>query len=208
MQRTLRVLALAVLLSSSSVASAARLYTTFVKAESDVATFDPTIFGPGPVIDVYHLQVTNPNAYPATSLSLSLSSPRSFINLNSSALTFKANANLPALGPFKVAESFFVVPNPATILAVGTSDTSDLLASSYTSAGGATFIPAGGTSVVAVLSVAAGSGLPTNYVNWGGTAAVNGVLEDVGILTPPFPEPTSGVLAGLGLLVAAARRRV
>jgi hypothetical protein len=196
----LRLLALSVLLSYSTVACAAPLFPTLVKASTNVATFDPVTFGPGPNVDVYNLVVTNPNPYPATSIGLSLDGD--FINLNSTTLTFKANAELPTLGPNKVAETFFVVPDPSKILAVGTIDTDDALASNFTSVGGLTFVPAQGSSIVAVMSIAAGSPSPDGW-RWTGNAAVNGVLVPIAA----FPEPTAGVLAGLALVGAAARRR-
>lgn len=197
----LRLFSVMAILSLSSGADAASLTTELIKAKSNVVTFDPNTFSPGPNVDVYHFVVGNHNnAFPATSLSFDLRG--SFVNMNTSPVSFKSNNPLPNLGPNTVAETYFVVPDPSKILAVGTIDNNNQLASSYTTQGGAALIPARGEAVVAVLSVAAGS--PTPMIPFlAGYAAVNGVLEKIG----GFPEPTTGVLAGLGLLAAAARRR-
>jgi hypothetical protein len=202
-----RLIALLSILSCGGAACAAPITATLVVAAANVATFDPNLFAPGPAVDVYNLVAANPNPYPVSSIGLSLNGD--FINLGLPSMAFKAGAELPTLGPNKVAETFFVVPDPSKVLAVGTIDSNGSLASNYTTQGGATLIPAQGSSVVAVLSLAAGSPFPS-MAGWTGNAAINGVLEPGWIFLtslPPFPEPTSGVLAGLALVGAAARRR-
>jgi hypothetical protein len=199
----LRRLAVVVALCCSGVADAAALHPHRVLAASNVATFDPNIFGPGPAVDVYHLIVENPNAFPATSLALNLTGP--FVNLGAPAVSFRNSAELPALGPNKVAESFFVIPTDKTIaqvLAVNTQDSNGVLSTSFTIQGGANLIPAGGSSVVAVLSIPVGSSLPSRF-SWSGEAVVNGVLQRIEFRGP---EPTSCVLAGLALMGAAVTR--
>lgn len=197
-----RFFALAAILAVATVATAAPLTTKLIKAQTNVATFDPNTFGPGPNIDVYHLEVTNPNSILADSIGLSLTGE--FQNFAAAPLTFKNNTSLPTLGPNTVAETFFVVPNPATILGVNTVDSSTALASNFTAQGGGNFVAAGGSSILAVLSVPAGS-LEPSMQGWTGNAAVGGVLEDIQF---GIPEPTTCVLAGLALVGAATRRRV
>jgi hypothetical protein len=199
-----RFFALVAVLAVSTAANAATLTGSVVKAQTNVVTFDPNTFGPGPNVDVYHVVVENPNAILADSIGLSLTGE--FQNFASAPLTFKANTSLPTLGPNTVAETFFVVPNPATILGVNTVDSSTALASNFTSQGGGNFIAAGGSSILAVLSVPTGSPALTG-AGWTGNAAVGGVLETISF-APVIPEPTTCVLAGLALAGAAARRRV
>jgi hypothetical protein len=199
-----RFFALVAVLAVSAAATAAPLRGSLVKSESNVATFDPNIFAPGPAIDIYHVVIENPNASATTSVGLTLDG--SFINLGAPAVSFRNSAALPTLGPNKVAESFFVIPadkTTAQVLAVNTEDTAGVLSTSFTIQGGANLIPAGGSSILAVLSVAAGSPEPSQ-LNWTGNGAVNGVLEAIQFI----PEPTTCVLAGLALVGAAARRRV
>lgn len=201
----IRLIALIALLSSGALATAAPLRPSLIRDSTDVATFDPRIFAPGPNVDVYHLVVENPNPHPVTSLSLSLTSDGAFINQGVPNLSFRNSVRSPLLGPNVVAESYFVIPSnlsTALVLAVNTVDTADLLATNYAIQGGAELIPAGGSSVVAVLSIVTGSAVP-DMSGWMGQAVINGVLERIAFI----PEPTTGVLAGLAL-VGAARRRV
>lgn len=198
-----RFFSLLAILSLPNCADAAQLSPMLLKAESNVVTFDPFVFGPGPTVDVYHFVVGNyANDFPATSLSIDLRG--SFINMNTSPISFKSNNSLPTLGgPNTVADTYFVVPDASKVLAVRTIDSSTQLASSYTTQGGATLIPARGEAVVAVLSVLAGSA-PPRFPYLPGYAVVNGALERIAAL----PEPTTCVLAGLALVGAVARRRV
>ncbi len=198
--------ALLIVAATASFASASTVLGTIVQVETNIATFDPNTFGPGPNVDVFQLVVSNPHAGGATSVELAITG--SFVNLNAgAALTFKAGTDLPTLGPNTVGESFFVVPDGFTagdILGVNTSDDGSTLASSYTLPGTTPFVPGDGQAVLAVLSVETGSttalALAQGTV---GVVAIDGELHTLSFI----PEPSTAILAMLGLVGVAARRR-
>lgn len=196
----MRFLTLAFVLFVSAVANAAALRGSVVLERSNLDTFDLDQFTNSLFIDVYKVIIDNPNASPVTSIGLYMSGD--FLNVDTFNLTFSFSPNFPYTGPIYLAQTFFVVPDPASIRAVDVIDNSTTLAASFTDQDGATFVPAMGSSILAVLSVAAGSPTPS-MANWTGNAAINGVLEPILFV----PEPTACVLAGLTLVGFTARRR-
>ncbi|MEO0529127.1 MAG: hypothetical protein AAF266_00985, partial [Planctomycetota bacterium] len=176
-----------------------------------VATFEPDAFVDGPSIDIYHVEVANPNMADVTSLELELRG--SWINYDYTSVALQAGTALPILGPHRVAETYFVYPGnaPAAPLAVNVIDTDELLSASYTFSGDEALIAAGETEVVAVLSVAAGTDPVPGLLPVFGRAVVGGVFECVGYPGDCFPlvqhpEPATFVLACLA--IASAGRRV
>ena len=199
-----RVLLLSALALSASAATPARavLATALMQVETNVPTFDPVAFGPGPNIDVYHFVLKNFFDSPVTSVQANL--PGEWVNRNVPELTFKNGVGLPALGPNLVAETFFVVPDgrtPAQILPVNVVDNSTALAAFYTLQGGGVFVPARGNAVVAVLSTPTGVSPDPSFFSI--AAVVDGQLER----PLPWPEPSTGLLAACGAALAATRRR-
>lgn len=209
-RRLTRVLAL--LVGATASPGLAEHLTVAVRlAEANVETFDPDAFADGPVIDAYHVELTNPNRAAVSSLQLELVGD--WLNYSSGGVSLRAEAALPVLGPFRVAETYFVYPGdaPAAPLAVEVVDTDELLSASYTFSGDQALIEAGETTVVAVLSVPAGADAVSGLLPVFGRAVVDGVFECVGYPGDCFPlvqhpEPSTLVLASLAL--AAVCRRV
>ena len=194
-----RFVALAAVLTIAGAAQA-ELMGRAELISSNVATFDPSIFAPGPNVDVYHVIVDNGFAADVTSVELLL--PGQWLNLNASDLTFKNGTGLPTLGPNLVAESFFVVPEgrtPAQILPVNVEDSDTTLGAAYTLQGGGVFVPASGSAVLAVLSVPTGAAV--DQLAFSGAGVVSGAREVINFI----PEPTAAVLAGLALVDGRGR---
>jgi hypothetical protein len=196
--------------------AATGIYGSIKLAEANVANLDPTTLLPAAPVDVYHVSLCNCNPLPVRSLQLGFES--NFVNNNGDfGITFKETADLPALGPFVVADSFFVVnEDPSLVLAVAnyTVDDGDMLQAAYTLAGPANLIPSMAERVVAVLSVPAGSSALDSSIVRGALTDIDGQFLDSVVFrldnnTPcSIPEPTTCVLAGLALVGAAGRRRV
>lgn len=170
---------------------------------SDVESFDPAIFGPGPRGDVYHVRLTNKGSIDVTSLELSLNGP--FVNFASGNPLFRSDSDLPMLGPNTVLDTFFVAENPLFVDAI---DEGGVLQASFTQAGGSPLVPAGGDAVVAVLSMPVGATL--DFGTWTGRAAIGGQFEEFFFLDGPHecvPEPSAACLLFASLAGAATRRR-
>jgi hypothetical protein len=206
------ILAVAVVLGMACATYATSISGYANLVQSNVATFDPFIFAAGPNVDVYEYILENPNQSDVTSLSLTFVGD--FVNKNFQPLTFKndGSTGLPMLGPNLVAETFFNLPTGAAPLAVDIVDTNAQLSASYTVAGDVALIPAGGSTVVATLSLPAGAdffsiGHPTCL----GQAAVGGELVDVLLHLegecPNVPEPSTIWIASLALVGFVMRRK-
>lgn len=198
-----RFIALAVALAVPSFAAAEAITTKLVQLKANATTNALVYAGE---FDVYSIVASNPNAAAATSLELSLGGTDM---LGLADRTFKVGANNPLVFGFEAPDSFFVLPagvDPADVLAVNTVDTATSLATSYTVAGGAELIPAGGVDVpIVTISVPAGTAWELPEVL--GRAAVSGAFESVVGATVDIPEPTTVMLAGLALVGFAARRK-
>ncbi len=183
-------------------------------AQTNVANIDPTTLAPAEPVDVYHVSLCNCNPLPVRALQIGFEGD--FVNNDTdSGVTFKETADLIDIGPYAVADSFFVVNDDVSlVLAVSsyTIDDGNALRSAYTLAGAPTLIPAMAERVVAVLSVPAGSPALDASIVRQPAADVGGQFSNFVFLpdnsTPCIPEPTTAALAGLALVGFAARRRV
>lgn len=174
---------------------------------------DPTTFADVEV-DVYNVVVTNPNAFNVYTFSLDLPSE----GAPYFASTQSVGTGFPQLGPFTVADSFFLrnaaapggAVNPIGIAdsASGLSGTVTVLAADPTNGNAPVddaariAVGAGGTSALAVLAVPAGSSAITG-ASFSGTAVIDGSLEQIVFI----PEPSTALLAGLALVGFVARRK-
>lgn len=183
----------------ATAALAAPLAGSVALVQSGVDTFDPGTFLPGTIVDVYEVTVENPNAGDATSLEFAF--PGDWVNNQSGGLTFQDSNALPVLGPYTVADTFFVLPTGTSDLAVDIVDDNTMLQASYTVEGEVALVPAGGSVVVAVLSVPTGG--EVDAASFVGAAAIGGELEEVLFI----PEPSTALLAGLALVGFLARRK-
>ncbi|MEO0531211.1 MAG: PEP-CTERM sorting domain-containing protein [Planctomycetota bacterium] len=210
-----RPLCYLVLLSCSlaSVVSAQTVIPTFVPSQTNVPSFDPLIFGPGPNIDIWNLVLTNESAEPVTSLELEIcQAPGTVLNLGSPGVDFRDTTDPVMLGPNLVADSFFVVPEGTTALVGDFVETDLRFGAAWTVAGDVPLVEGnGGQAIVAVLAVPTGTFDPLAVRNPLGRASIAGQFATVGFLTDPFdnciPEPTTAVLLGLGLACLGGSRR-
>lgn len=151
--------------------------------------------------DVYVVLAKNPNEAPVTSLELEFVGD--FLNL--AGLTFKPGPDFPIPFGFEAPDTFFALPldvDLAKVLAVDVEDTDTRLAASYTIAGGAELIPAGGVlEPIATLSVPADTVLDVS--RFGGRAVIGGEFVPVGVI----PEPAGATLVFLSIAGWATKRR-
>lgn len=172
---------------------------------SNIETFDPSTFGPGPNIDVYELIVSNHNDGDVTSIELDLCFAAGTLQ-NFGNRTFSSDSVLPLLGPNTVADSYLVVSNE---LAVDVVDTDSRLRAAYTTSDGGVLVPANSEALVAVLSIPAGASINLLRNPWG-RAAIDGQFENIGYLIDAFdhcvPEPSTALLLLLALSGVACRR--
>lgn len=178
-----------------SVSNAAPLVGRIVLDKSNLPTFDPSTFGPGPNIDVHHVVLTNENDEPVTSLSLRLVGD--FLD-RPQAGKYRRSAILTLTGVNEIADSFFVTPasflppvmeppGPPGVLSGGFSISAEDQGD---------YLPGGGSTIVAVLSVPTGT--PISTVGWFGSATVQGL--DAMVLFVPEPTTvwmTTALLIGL-----------
>lgn len=191
------------------------VFGSFRLAATNVANIDPTTLAPAAPVDVYHVSLCNCNPLPLKSLQIGFEGD--FINNNTaSGVTFKETADLPVIGPYTVADSFFVVNDDVSlVLAVPgyTIDDGSVLRAAYTLIGAANLIPSMQERVIAVLSVPAGSPALDASIVRQPAADVGGQFSNFVFLpdnsTPCIPEPTSCILAiaGFGVIGSSIRRR-
>lgn len=180
-----------VLLVSGPALAGGILWPSVYLAQVNVDTFDPMTFTSGHHVDVYELVVENP--FPGDITSLEISAFGSWVNNQVGGLTFRDSVDLPNLGPYTVAETFFVLPDGETPLAVDVVDSDTLLQASYTVAGSVPLVPSGGYAVLAVFSVPTGA--PLNLFDINGRGVIDGEFYRFA-----YPEPSSALLLGLGCL--------
>ena len=158
------------------------------------------------VFDVWGVYANNPNAGAATSLELTFAGD--FFDLGGTTfLNNQSDPGNPQVFGNEAPDALFVLPDavdPADVLAVETTDSTSLLTSSYTVAGGADLIPGSSENVpVAVISVVSGTAFDIQDIFQEGRAAIGGEFATV----VAVPEPTTALLAGLALVGFVARRK-
>ncbi|MEO0531212.1 MAG: hypothetical protein AAF266_11660 [Planctomycetota bacterium] len=97
----------ALLFATGIAAEAAPLIGNLELVEEDLVTFDP-IVSPAPIIDVWHVSLTNPNLFAVDDVTMRLEGP--LIDFLRPDFLYAETTDLPTLGPNPVAESFFVLP--------------------------------------------------------------------------------------------------
>ncbi|MEO0531213.1 MAG: hypothetical protein AAF266_11665 [Planctomycetota bacterium] len=183
------------------VASAAHAQTTpdlCARLEidrSNVETFDPATFAPGPNVDVYHLIFTNASSEPVTSMDLSLPGP--FIKAPGGQ-RYWTELPFPS-GPNLVARSFFLVDEMPS---AGAEIPYEGLEGRFLRE-----VLPGTTSHIAVLSVVTGFRIDTTQ--WSGSAMSGGAGVPIEFSAVCVPEPSGVFLVGAAaaITVAVGKRR-
>lgn len=196
-------------LALPSVSSAQQLTgsITFIETLNDVAfngaTFDPVPF------DVYHVIVTNETGEDLfTLLNASASGPFLVpapdvdLQTGTDLAASPFDAVVAPVGDNFTADSFFTTP-AGNSAPSGVTDTTSTLASDAIASLQVPWIPNGGSAVVAVLSVAGGT--DPDLISFSGGFALSG--QEIPIDFNFIPEPTTCMLAGLGVAGVVARRR-
>lgn len=199
------LLTLMLVVVSTTVVSAAPIVATVSLRDTGLTTNALIYDG---AFDVYEVHLSNPNGA-ASVFVLSLPSlPGDYIQVGRTG--FREDATLPLAFGFAAPDTFFVVPvNPFGLVCIDVFpspcnpiDDAHTLEGTYVAPD---VVPAG-SSVIAVLSVPAGSAVP-NFGPAGtvlGRAVIDGVFENI---ITPVPEPTTALLTLFGVAGFAIRRR-
>lgn len=195
-----RLMIIATVLIALSTTTHGQLVLPSVRlVEVGVETLNLDDFGsPGPVVDVYEVELFNETDQPVTSLMLDLRQP--IINPSLFNATFRDDASLPLIFGQPIADSFFVVPasSASDILAVDVVDIDGQLAASFTLPGNAEFVPAFGSAVIATLSVPTGTSLESwRFACPIGTASAGGIFVPVAGLCPEPATASIVLLCGI-----------
>lgn len=206
----IRLLAIALAATIAASNASADVIASLVLAASGVDD------GVAPVADVWGLSLENTTDLDVTSIGLDitpdeLGAAEFFVDgftgtfLNPSALEAE-NGTLPAFRGAPITHTFAVLPEGLSALETGSDFSGTGIVANYTTAGGI-LIPADSSAIVAHISVPTGT-TPADLAELDAGALGSVVFADNS--TAPIitvPEPTTAILAALGLAGFVARRK-